>query len=312
MIVVGRPDAATADELLLRQRGPPARTCCSVEDDDGEAPVEYELGRQQLPEPRRAQPAVDDARLALPEPVRVADQLFERGLLRGPPADRARARDRCAAGQARSVSRRRRPTATECRRELLDRPVSFHLLTAGRLRGAPQPGRGRLHRPPGPRSGHCARASRRSGSSPSRRRSRPRSRRRSSALAQRDAEFRDAARGGVRARGGRPVRRAPGQEPGEHPGRRARRDRAERLLRLRTGRADADELRPDQPGRRREAPERGLLPGQAAHGGGLARSATRTSRTTTTTAPTACAATYSTPRRCRPASSRRRRSCCGR
>ena len=46
-----------------------------------------------------------------------------------------------------------------------------------------------------------------------------------------DADVRRAARGRVRARGGRPVRRPVREEPGERPGRRARHHHPERLLR---------------------------------------------------------------------------------
>ena len=69
---------------------------------------------------------------------------------------------------------------------------------------------------------------------------------------------RRAARGGICARGGRPVLRPVREEPRERPGRRARHHHAEHLLRPRRERTDADELRPDQSARRRETPERDL------------------------------------------------------
>ena len=82
-------------------------------------------------------------------------------------------------------------------------------------------------------------------------------------------------RGGAGPYPRRAGRRVVREEPGERPGRRARHRHHERLLRRRPGRPDADELRPDQHGGRREAPERHLQPRPAAHGHRLQHRARR-------------------------------------
>ena len=113
--------------------------------------------QRQLSQPRRPQPAGDDARLALPQPSRIADQLLELRLLPGPAADRARESTlppdaaaeivvRDAADGAANVDRAARPAR------------EFHFLEHGRLREAPQPRRGRLHRPARARPACTARA----------------------------------------------------------------------------------------------------------------------------------------------------------
>jgi hypothetical protein len=89
------------------------------------------------------------------------------------------------------------------------------------------------------------------------------------ALAAEDEEFARAPGTRIRARGRGPVQRPVREEPRERAGRRARRHHPEHLLCAGTGRQDADEFRPDQPARRREAPERDFQPRAPPHGRGV-------------------------------------------
>ena len=228
-----RRDAAAADRLLLFE----AAAEEEEEDDSFEAEgeeVQYDLDAEQLSEPRREKPAGDDARLALPQPQRIADQLFQLGLLRRPIADRARgelARPRDDGAGLVSPSRQRRrdaraqATAGRAGGEFplgALRRATKRRGTAGRPSTSRRLVRGLLN---------DRRRARRSAWSPFPKPSRTRSSRPSRGLLPNGTRVRRPAGSGVRARRGRAVRGAAGEEPGEHPGRRAGRDHPQRLLR---------------------------------------------------------------------------------
>ena len=161
---------------------------------------------------------------------RVADQLLQLGLLPGPAADGSGEPARLGGpGRDRGARARRRG------RERREGPRSAHGVPpgrGGRLREPAQPGRGRIHRPPG------AWASGRPGAAEHRDRGllggpAGRDRERAPGAGAAGPPVRRAAGGRAGARGGRAVRRAAGEEPRKHPGRRARRGHPERLLRPR-------------------------------------------------------------------------------
>ena len=74
-------------------------------------------GQQQLPQSRRPQSAGHDARLALPQPHRIAHQLFQCRVLSGPAADRSRgepAADRPGRDRRRAVATTAPTTSRAC------------------------------------------------------------------------------------------------------------------------------------------------------------------------------------------------------
>ena len=215
---------------------------------------------------------VDDADVALPQPPRVADRVQQHRVLRRTARDDPGPATAvgAAAGDPRRGRRRRRRVlrrrSARASMALLARPISFHRLDRSPYVLRTNPGEAAyiaglvadlLRRETGLTIGVVAFSEAQQSEIE----------RALEALAQARPRVRRALRGRAGPRGRRPVRRAVREEPRERPGRRARRHRDERLLRARRHGPDDHELRPDQPGRRREAPQRHLQPRAAAHGG---------------------------------------------
>ncbi len=121
----GRSSSATRCSSRRPTSSPPSKSPdddALVEEDEGDASASTSSTRQ-LPRALRAQPPLDHARLALPEPLRVADQLLERRVLRGPAARRCPRRQALRAGLGRDP-RRRIPRMTA------DANVAAHCSTA--------------------------------------------------------------------------------------------------------------------------------------------------------------------------------------
>ena len=126
MIVVGDEKQLPPTDFFSPQR--------PDEDDDADEPVSrrrrrIRARRRQPARATRARAPADDARLALPEPRRVADQLLQRRRSTTAAADRARPRRAATRGE----TPHRRPPADAAHGvgAVLDRPLSFHRLERG-------------------------------------------------------------------------------------------------------------------------------------------------------------------------------------